>query len=170
MIFNLKPCWVGESSGNNPDKPGTTSYAARCPVHEWEVRRDIPSYLPDGEWNGEGVRWSRNEARKHEDLFRRIAVARARAQVALDAELQRLAAVGTAIQRYREAKATWEACGMTLVNLGSAPYAPEAIKAAYDQYQEAEGQRNRLQGQQEGQMREAWLNSLSGQVQENEGD
>lgn len=66
---------------------------------------------------------------------------------ALDAELQRLAAVGTAIQRYREAKATWEACGMTLVNLGSAPYAPEAIKAAYDQYQEAEGQRNRLQGQ-----------------------
>ena len=89
MIFNLKPCWVGESSGNNPDKPGTTSYAARCPVHEWEVRRDIPSYLPDGEWNGEGVRWSRNEARKHEDLFRRIAVARACAQVALDEQLQR---------------------------------------------------------------------------------
>ena len=31
-------------------------------------------------------------------------------------------------------------------------------------------QPNRLQSAQEGQMKEAWLNSLSGQVQENEGD
>ena len=80
MIFNLKPCHV---LGCLADHDGVVTASARCEVHDWEV---IDTFERG---DGQAVRWSLAEGDKHEALFRRIAVARARAQVALDEELQR---------------------------------------------------------------------------------
>ncbi len=80
MIYNLKPCHV---MGCISSHDGIQTVSSRCDVHEWEVERDFER----GPGNG-AVDWEIGESRKHEALFRRIAVARARAQVALDAQLE----------------------------------------------------------------------------------
>jgi hypothetical protein len=80
MIFDLKPCHV---LGSFFDYQGRKFASTGCSVHEWEVRREFAGT------DREATRWALAEGRKHEALFRRIAVERARAQVALDEDLQR---------------------------------------------------------------------------------
>jgi hypothetical protein len=82
MIFNLKPCHVMCYLVGHD---GVQTASARCDVHEWEV---IDTF-ERGATDPTAVRWAMDEGRKHEALFRRIAVERARAQVALDEDLQR---------------------------------------------------------------------------------
>lgn len=82
MIFNLKPCHVMCYLVGHD---GVETASAQCDVHEWEV---IDTF-ERGATDPTAIRWSLAEGDKHEALFRRIAVERARAQVALDEELQR---------------------------------------------------------------------------------
>jgi len=81
MIFNLQPCHMIQTA---LDKDGQQYCSAQCAVHDWDVHRTFDRGDRDA------VRWAVDESRQHEALFRRIAVARARSQVALDAQLQRL--------------------------------------------------------------------------------
>ena len=66
------------------NKEGQWSASAKCHVHDWEVRRTFE--LGDRD----ATRWAVAQGGKHEAIFRQIAVARARAQVALDRQLQHL--------------------------------------------------------------------------------
>jgi hypothetical protein len=75
------------------NKEGQWSASAKCHVHDWEVRRTFELGDRDAtRWAvaGEATRWAVAQGGKHEAIFRQIAVERARAQVALDRQLQHL--------------------------------------------------------------------------------
>jgi hypothetical protein len=82
MRYNLQPCHTG---GSSYTKGSSHFFSSDCRTHEWEVTRT----LSDDDRHL-GIPWCLAQEREHTALFRRISVERARAQVALDAELQRL--------------------------------------------------------------------------------
>jgi len=79
--YNLRSCNTGGAAWM---VDGEHFYQAMCAVHTWSVTKSF------GDSHVGGVGWSLAQERAHEAIFRQIAVARARAQTALDIELQRL--------------------------------------------------------------------------------